>query len=268
MLDPKLAELCTNRFSLKQGSGSFLCMAKLPFRYAATGVLGDDTERTVLKLQDPNSCPQLCGTSLGNYSVSMIVVTQNVWHGLSWMSQNKPQTCFSQPLQQLLTCSPCVAIVTCMQISFMSLILIQTSPPGHQTRGTQTTAPDCVTSQTHWRSHLGPQVLSSSPGHSVANTPVHPDIRYLKCLHGSVTSGNVDLESSGSVVECQTGYPQSFKKWGYTPSHQTRPWARINQIKCTWYWRIRSSSEDGTTTNKLSVGLVMSHNLIHLTSRN
>ena len=50
MLDPKLAELCTNRFSLKQGSGSFLCMAKLPFRYAATGVLGDDTERTVLKL--------------------------------------------------------------------------------------------------------------------------------------------------------------------------------------------------------------------------
>ena len=103
-------------------------------------------------------------------------LSQNVWHGLSWMSQTKPQTCFSQPLQQLLTCSPCVAIVTCMQISFMSLILIQTSPPGHQTRGTQTTAPDCVTSQTHWRSHLGPQVLSSSPGHSVVNAPLHLDI--------------------------------------------------------------------------------------------
>ena len=151
-------------------------MAKLPFRYAATGVLGDDTETAVLKLQDPDLCPQLCGTSLSNYSVSIIVITQNVWHGLNWMSQNKPQTCVSQPLQQLLTCSPCVAIVTCMQISFMSLILIQTSPPGHQTRGTQTTAPDCVTSQTHWRSHLGPQVLSSSPGHSAANTPVHLDI--------------------------------------------------------------------------------------------
>ena len=89
------------------------------------------------------------------------------------MSQTKPQTCFSQPLQQLLTCSPCVAIVTCWQIASMSLILNFT-PPGAKTRGTQITAPDCVRS--HRRSHLGPQVLSSSPGHSVVNTPVHPDI--------------------------------------------------------------------------------------------
>ena len=58
-------------------------MAKLPFRYAATGVLGDDTETAVLKLQDPDLCPQLCGTSLSNYSVSIIVITQNVWHGLN-----------------------------------------------------------------------------------------------------------------------------------------------------------------------------------------
>ena len=42
--------------------------------------------------QDPNSCPQLCGTSLGNYSVSMIVITQNVWHGLYKLNVSKQTT--------------------------------------------------------------------------------------------------------------------------------------------------------------------------------
>ena len=103
-------------------------MAKLPFRYA-TGVLGNDIERTVLKLQDPSSCLQLCG----NIIRELLNVHHYLTRCMTWFNfyvSIQPHTCFSQPLQQLLTFNSDMATANCRQIASMSLILIQSSPPG------------------------------------------------------------------------------------------------------------------------------------------
>ena len=72
------ARTCTNKFSLKQGGSSFFCMAKLPFWYAATGVLGMIQKGLSLSYKILSLVRSSVETLFRNYSVSSIVVSQNV----------------------------------------------------------------------------------------------------------------------------------------------------------------------------------------------